>query len=206
MKSLSTVLLVFIFTIGFVIPSCDLIDDGTNCNCPDIDGAFFRVTEMTSTNYNANEGIMAEGEATAFDNYFIRLEMTPEFYGYTPCRKSTGFSFMNQALACSCIFNGIDGANENIIELSIITKNDFNDLYAANDTISALFNITDDYFGATENVVDFVNRDRNIAFYEGYRLELLGAPSKDSTLEVDIHIKLDNGDEFILENEAVIIQ
>ena len=206
MKNLILFLLTLFLTVGIILPSCNIIDGGLDCNCPPISGEFFRIKDLSLNNQTANGGQLAANETVKYDNYILRINIDPEFYAFKKQKKNWSFSLINSALACSCVFDGISGAKEKIEELTIITKNDFSDNYMDNDTISSQFEIFDYYVGENESIEDFVNRELNLAQFEGFALYLKNPPILNTEFKIELIIKLDNGEEFIVENEPIIIE
>ncbi|MEO1260704.1 MAG: hypothetical protein AAFZ15_18040 [Bacteroidota bacterium] len=206
MKNLFLFLLVLFFTVGIVFPSCQNDDDGINCKCPPITGEFFRINDLDIINRNLNGNEIATNEIVSLDDYIIGIQIDPEFYALQKRKINTGFSLMNSALACSCIFDGMSGAKERIEEMTIVTKNDFSDNLLANDTISSLFEIRDDYYGGQFSIDSFIDREQNLLYFDGLYLLLKNKPTTDTAFQIELKIKLDNGEEFIVENEPVIIE
>lgn len=206
MKKLVLFFLVLFLVIGISFPSCDVIDGGIDCDCPPITGEYFRILDLELTNQKNNGQLIAANESVALEDYQLYLGIDPEFYSFNQQKRGWNFSFMNSALACSCVFDGYSGAKEKIEELTIITKNDFSDAYMANDTINNQFEILDIYMNENETIDEFVERGTNLQQFEGFQLFLKNAPTLNSEFKIEIHVKLDNGDEFTVENEPVIIE
>ena len=206
MKNLFLFLLVFFFSVGIIFPSCQNDDDGINCNCPPITGEFFRINDLSIINQNLNGEQVEANTPIALDEYALNIKIAPEFYALQKRKTNSGFSLMNSALACSCIFDGISGAKEKIEKLTIITKNNFTNNFMANDTINSQFEIRDDYFGEQSDIESFVSRERNLLYFEGLYLLLKNRPEIDSTFQIELAIKLDNGEEFVVESEPVTIK
>ncbi len=203
-------ILTLLLVIGIAFPSCD-IDDDINCSCPPIEGEYFRITDLNLLNYttdvqSSNAVLMATNEKSTIDKYFMILEIDPEFYSHKKQNRRWGFSFMNSALACSCIDNGWNGAKEKIAEMTIITKNDFSMEYMANDTLNANIEIFDQYVGENESIDAFVSRGDNLLQHYGFKLFLKNTPTINPEFKIEIIVKLDNGTEFKTENEPVIIE
>lgn len=206
MKKLILFFLVLFLVIGISFPSCNLIGDGLNCNCPPITGEYFRILDLELTNQTISGQSIAVNESVALEDYQIYLSIDPEFYSFNNKSNNWNFSFMNSALACSCVFDGINGAKEKIEKLTVITKNDFSDAYMANDTVSSQFGILDVYMNENETINEFVERENNLQQFEGFRLFLKNAPELNEEFKIEVHVMLDNGDEFKIENEPVIIE
>ena len=195
MKNFLLFLLTLFLVIGITFPSCNM-DDEIICGCPPIEGEFFRIMDMNLFNYttdgqSTNSILMVANEKPPLDRYFVGLEIDPEFYSFKKQKKQWGLSFMNSALACSCIDNGWNGAKERITEMTIITKNDFSEEFMANDILNANMEIFDHYFGKNETIETFVGREGNLLQPFGFRLFLKNAPTINPEFKIEVKIKLD---------------
>ncbi|MEZ4933532.1 MAG: hypothetical protein R2788_15600 [Saprospiraceae bacterium] len=205
MKKFVLFLLVLFLVIGVTFPSC-IIDDDIDCNCPPITGGYFRILDLDLTNYSIFGFKPTQNSTISHVDFLLRINIGYEFYACTKPDINKGFSLINSALACSCIYDGIYGAKEKIEEIVVITKNDFSNDLLAGDTINQQMEILDYFFGEKESLQAFVGRDDNLLQFDGFELFLKNAPQLDSLFEVEIKITLDNGEEFTIENEPVIIE
>lgn len=205
MKNLGLFLLVLFFVTGVAFPSC-IIDDDIDCNCPPITGGYFRILDLGLTNYSIFGFKPEQNSTISHKDFLLRININYEFYACTKPDKNKGFSLINSALACSCIYDGMFGAKEIIEEIVVVTKNDFSNDLLAGDTINQQMEILDYFLGKNESIQEFVGRDDNLLQFDGFELFLKNAPQLDSLFEVEIKITLDNGDEFTIENEPIIIE
>lgn len=57
-----------------------------------------------------------------------------------------------------------------------------------------------------EDINSFVERDDNLLQFDGFQLFLKNAPTLNPAFKIELIIKLDNGEEFTIENKPVIIK
>jgi hypothetical protein len=133
---LSTILLLPSF---FFLAACDKW--GTDCNCPPIQGAYFRTTgldaeilEQSGTNAAA---AVADGTGVLFDQMRITLNFDVEYYSVS----QRGFDLSKLApstYACSCISNGDAGSEERMESINITTVYDIDSSHPAGSNINDL--------------------------------------------------------------------
>ena len=200
MKYLKITALTLFLSIGFVFPSCEDID----CNCPDILGNFFDIQGINTENCcgpNANSGGLIDWE-----DYRLNLNFDVDYYGWEP-EERTGFpnlSLMPSAYACSCAYDGYGGSEEKFEDLIIITKYDFDSLHLANDTISDIFNIS--MYSEPEDLQTFLANDTSFIMYEDFVLTLQQGPQMEGDFQLELIIKLDNGEEYRKETSKITLK
>ncbi len=211
-----TIALTFLLAIGFSISfqNCD-IDDETSCNCPTLLGEYFDIQEIELEHYvrvgDCCQIEVQSGESVAFDDYNnITLQFLVDYHSSieeTPePHQHWNFSLMNSALACTCIENGFRGSQEEVLEnLSIITLNDFDDQYAANDTITDLFKIKSLNDSEAIEISEFLNRDTLTIMSQYLFLELQKAPEASEDFQVKVNVDLSTDESYEVESKAIKI-
>ena len=81
MKKFIPFFLAFVFTIGFIIPSCNIYDD-SDCNCPPITGEYFRILDLSLGNQTLNGTPLTANETAALNDYVLKINIDPEFYSH----------------------------------------------------------------------------------------------------------------------------
>ena len=205
--SLKTLLLTTLLAVGFSFQNCT--DDDVNCNCPAILGEFFDIQGLMVDNYKAGPNILGtlltENETLQYEDYEgLQLQYQVEYVA-TNCneKKSWGFSFMNSALACSCVEDGHRGAKDEKIEgITILTLNDFDEDHLAGESINDLFTVTivDD-----KDLNEYLLQDDIEIRYESLRLALNKAPVLNTELKVSVTLQLSSGEEYTAESLPINI-
>lgn len=207
-----TALLTIYFFIGILIPSCDFLGPGIDCDCP-IDEDYFDVQGL-QMDYLDDTGIL--GDIVA--NQEIAFNQLPEFYvdyeveyhaQIEPQQWNWGLNTMPAALACSCLPPGYEGSKTEILEnFDIITLNDFDEDHPAGSSILDLF----EYKGYYEDEIDgelladFVNGTMgNLLMYEDMRLDLIQAPILDATFQFRVILELSEGERYEVESLPLVI-
>lgn len=203
MKTIRLLFLGLLFTVGFSIPSCS-VDDDLDCNCPAIEGAFFDIQSLSLENCNElYNDICDRLDQIAWQDYILIHRFTVNYYGLNSPSNDYSFSLIPSAMACSCLENGFNGSEEQLTELTVITQNDFNDNYLAQDTINALLNIH-----INDQIYDlntFLQENDKPIRGVHVGLSLKEKPSLDSTFQVRIRMTLDGQEEYLVESEEILL-
>ena len=206
MKPFFKLSLFFLLFVGFTIPACK-DDIGVDCNCPDIEGAYFDIDEVELKNIRIKEnGFIEQVHNPAievdWDQYILNGEFGVSFFGYNDTSPKFDFSLIPSAYGCSCLGSGYNGSMEKFSEFKVITRNDFDDEHLANDTINALIDIS--VFGNDPiDLGEFLERDTSNIQFLRFDLTLKSAPTLSNDFDVDLLIRLNNGDEILSSNGSV---
>lgn len=198
MKYTKSFILTLALTIGFVWPGCDPID----CNCPDIDGQYFDIQGMAAENCCSNDVL-------PWQDYRLFLNFEVDYFGEaTPIEDSNfnPFSLMPSAWACSCIFNGIDGSMEKLANVTMITKQDFNSNYLANDTITNLFLIETRESTETMDLLTYLETDTSFIRFENLIFNLKEGPDTTKAFQMDVILELENGEVYEVTTDEIMIE
>lgn len=203
MKTYLKFILFLLLFVGFVFPGCDPVD----CNCPDIIGAFFDIESLEVQNVRVNndgsrDEIHNANIEVDWQQYILRGDFGVSFFGNNQPRPNFGFSLMPTAYGCSCIENGHNGSIEKLAQFKVITRNDFNEDYLANDTINALINISI-WRNDPMDLDEFIQSDTSDIHYQNFDLSLKYAPTLSTEFAADIYIQLMNGEEYLVTNNPI---
>ena len=178
MKKIKILTLTFLLTMGFTFQTCD--------KCPPFEGEFFDIQGFEIINYTTTSGDeIEENEEVEFSFYgSLALSFEVEYLVNNFEKKSQfGFSLMNTAFAEDCLSNGVKGSKEeSIYSLTVLTLNDFNNEYMANDTINEILNVR----GTPYNLNEYLAIDSSLIQKELFELDLSTAP----TLNEEFHVKM----------------
>ena len=128
-----------------------------------------------------------------------------EYYGFDIEESPgfEGFSLIPSAYSCSCILNGINGSEEKLEDITIISKYDFDSLHLANDTINDLFTI--DNYEMELDLVTFLETDSSAIRSEDFYLKLKQGPENPGPFQVEVTLKLDNGESYQVISDEVML-
>lgn len=210
-KKLTFIFLTSILFLGF--PSCD--DDMGNC--PDSD-EFFDINGIQVENFKGRErdyengrnvNPLVDGESVPFENFLIRASFDVEYYPESQAFLNIDFS--NKAYALSCFGNGYKGTKEQLDTLYLVTNNDFNESFAAGDTINGIVeaDAPSSFWEIVEflPLSDYVNNAQNKIETEWFQMKLTELPSfKDQSHSFTLIYHLQNGEVYSAQTENVKFQ
>lgn len=196
----------FLFSIGFSFQNCreGYRDD---CGCGPFLGEYFDINGLEIISYKKRGTCCADpilvNETVSFSNLSsIALNFKVDYLA--AFNYSNSISFFSTLNACTCVQSGRLGAkNEKIINLSIITLNDFDTAHLANDTINDLFeNIT---YNNKQDLNTFLATDTSFIKDTGLEISLKKAPQINKQFKFKAIIKLSNGEVYTAENKQFTI-
>jgi len=188
--------LFLLFSIGFCFQNC--------CNCPEIDGEFFDIIGLDIIHQD-QEGFFTDAENIPYEDYgFLTLLYEVDYMVYEEC-DHWNFSVLPSAYGCECIENGDEGSRDEMIEdVTIITMNNFNNNYMANDTINDLINVS--IAGDEMDLNAFLLDRVELISDETLALTLDQSPSMDSEFQVRIRVDLSTGERYEAISRAITFQ
>lgn len=210
MKVIRYLFLTTLLTIGFIIPSCDGSLGGVDCNCEG--SRYFDVQNLDSWYYSnsiydrlgtAVDSIdFAEfgGVILKFDSDYHAQQIIPKI--------DWTIALMPSALACSCAAGYKGSKTESLIALEVVTKNDFDLDHPAGSRINDLVEVFATGWGPLDEaqlVDDYVNSQEGNIAQEDIALQLTKAPSMDALLELEIHLKLSEDEEYTVSTRPITI-
>lgn len=165
-------LLLLIGPAAILLDSCNV----NKCDCPKVD-SYFRIdqTYLTvlepdppGTSYKP----VTDSGAVKISDYRLILSFRYDYYS-TCYPLQSGFSLIQSALACDCNPPGYNGSPEKITGITVVTENDFNSVFKAGDTISALVNLD------SKTIPEFVSY-WNQSFYPGNQFNITFTQNPDA--------------------------
>lgn len=198
MKRFKIFSLTLILTIGFVFQNCEV--------CPPSEGDYFDIQGFEIVNYTTTDGeVIKENQIVEYSSYeSLTLSFDVEYLASNFNREnSVRFSLMNTAFAEECPFSGYKGSKEeSISSLTVVTLNDFNDEYMANDTINEIINVR----GTAFNLNEYLEEDSSLILYEKFELDLSVPPSLNEEFKVKIFLELSTDESYEAESIPFIIR
>lgn len=198
-KLLLTLLLVF----GFTLTNCEKDD----CGCPPFEGAYFDIRGIESIRHfeRISEDVVSplpDGGQVPFDSYYgFTMEYSLTYLSMDHGNKSHT-SGMGQLYACSCLeYSGMEGSkHERIEEITVITLNDFNESFKANDTINEILSV----HGQPLN--EYLAQNTELISHPAMTFSLDEEPSSSNPFKVKVVAELSTGETYEQETSTVILE
>lgn len=217
MKNWKTFIFTLILAIGFIVPSCQPDDDdGTSCDglvpLPFFDIQGFDIGFYTEE-LPINDNLIGVGETVRLDNFqnfFFSFSLNYHALNLSP--QKANFSFIPTMNACSPIFGDQGSKEEELLNFSIITLNDFDENHLAGDTINDLFDHIKSYSESwtleTEEIQpleDFLDNLTGTIQFEALHLQLKQAPTINEEFKVKVVVELSTGEIYEVEKEGIVV-
>lgn len=200
MRTARILCLTVLFSVGLGLPSCT-----DECSCPPVEGTYFSIQDISLWNYEQTSGGPLKGvevrDTVPMASYLLDLRFETTYVSEHTHPQTAPFSLINSAYACSCLYDGIEGAKETVESLTLISLRDFDDQHHAGDTITSFFEV--DHYGPANGVEDFFQQQ---LWQEQYFLKLTKKPTSNEPLQLKLILILDNGLVLEAENEEVFIK
>jgi len=198
MTKTKILLLTILFTVGFTFQNCK--------KCPPFEGAYFDIQGFEIINYTTTSGdVIEENQVVEFPFYgSLTLSFDVEYLAnhFEP-NHSNGFSLMQTVYAEDCLSSGVNGSKEERIKsLTVLTLNDFNDVYRANDTINDMLNVV----GTPYNLNEYLDTDTSLIQNQEFELDLSIPPSLNEAFKVKMILELSTNETYEAESIPFIIK
>lgn len=210
LKSIRTKVLVFALVVGLPLQMCSP-ENGGDCNCGPITGAYFDINGMNLNNYKKlgeNSVVrMIENEAVPYAEYVGLIVEYEVDYISQNRPKRPSFSLITSAYACTCVTDGDRGSKyEKLSNITVITLNDFDETHAANDTINDIVLVKSFYSQEDVYLNDYlVNDTLNIQF-PGIQLKVDRKPTLNENYKVKVILELSTGEVYQKVSETIKIR
>lgn len=214
--NLKVVLLTIFLAIGFSFHNCS--NDYDCSDCTPIESEYFDIQGMniTTSKVGATEQQSSEiqlNETVSFENFkMVSLIFSVNYIAQNWQKKNLpSFSLMNTAYGCSCVYNGISGSKEEVLEnITFITLNDFDNEHLTNDTINDLLkmrvsNSIGGKYYSTEIEAYLLSDSTNIK-EEWLQFELQKAPEINTEFKIKAIIELSTGEIYEAESLPIFIE
>lgn len=206
MKNIRILFLTLLLSIGFLLPSCE--KDGTSCDGVDSDAArYFDIQGIDAFMYKDTLGfdfITTTDTITFSGKVGLYLDYVAEYHAMMKLPKSTSFSLINNAWACS-IIAGYDGSKtEKLVNLSIVTLNDFDEMHLANSSINDLLDYDGTYnLGDKMSLEDFLADQTENIMSETLLLQLKKVSELNREFKYKVIVELSTGEVYEAESMPV---
>lgn len=207
MTGFRIVLILFFFFSSFLF-SCEEEQEGCGPTYPYFEIQSLQPHNLKFTNQRLNPWAEIEpAEVLNWQDYFIRVEFEATYIASTP-----GYQQGANLCALSCFENGYAGSTVGLDALTVITINEYNENYAAGDTVNDIV-LTNDWTYLVEDYEEFVPVSQYIKDSEEtisdqtFEVRLTEAPQEDlSTQQFKIVYHLENGDLFETITDVVTLR
>lgn len=198
MKNIKTFALIFLLTIGFTFQNCN--------KCPPFEGGYFDIRGFEIVNYTTSSGdVIEENQEVEFSFYgSLALAFEVDYLvNHIEEKFPMNFSLMNTAYAEDCSSNGVNGSKqESIQSLTVVTLNDFNNEYMANDTINKILNVR----GTQFNLDEYLANDSSLVQSELFELNLSNPPTLNEEFKVKMILELSTNETYQAESIPFILK
>lgn len=184
-----------VFALLINIQSCFITEE-----CPDA-LPYFEINNIGNEHYKYDGQSLnpwsevGVNDSVSIDNYFLICEFDVNYIS-----KKHSISSANNLFALSCTKNGEFGTKFGINSLDVISLNNYNSMFAQNDTINEII-LIDDQFRINGNFKDFtsiesfINKYDDFLYTERIMFKLTKAPDSINQ-KFKLIISLDNGEVF----------
>jgi len=213
MKKFKLLALTLFLTIGFIIPSCDK-DTGGSPDIPPCDDVgplllYFDVHTISVSNFSNldRRTEVPTNDSISIDELITYIDYLVSYSASVQPKKEWSFSLFPTANACTYNPGDKGSKNEALVNLSIITLNDFDDDHLANTNINDLF----DYWGGKFDYNDpipltqFLNEQTENLKEEDMVLKLTKAPEINQEFKIKVIMELSTEEVFEFETEPIFI-
>lgn len=206
MKNIRILLLTLLLSTGFLLPSCE--KDSTSCHGINFEDApYFDIQGIDAFMYKDTLGlgfITTTDTITFSGKVGLYLNYLAEYHAMVEPPKSTSFSLINSAWACIIDFGYAGSKTEKLVNLSIVTLNDFDEMHLANSSINDLLDYNDIYYLEEKMPLeDFLaNQSENI-MSETLLLQLKKAPELNREFRYKVMVELSTGEVYEAESMPV---
>lgn len=211
---LRTRILAGILIIGLPLQMCTNNDD--DCNCSPV-APFFDITGVVSSHLKKESGnnaeVLDDGDSVLYENYIgLNTGYEADFISSNYFFNTSDFSLIPSAYACSCIQPGHSGSkNEMLVNLTVITLNDFDETHLANTTINDIVQIEEFLnfgFDVSEDapyIPQYLENQTSNISSQVFRLKVDRKPSLNQNFKVKVIVELSTGEIYETISETIIL-
>lgn len=214
MKNFKTIFLTLLLSIGFMLPSCE--KEAIITGCEDMeDYRYFdikglAISYLEKDTLDSFKFLSEDVDTIIFSDLAgIYVEYEVDYHANV-----APFSFIGSMMACTFLA-GYDGSKtEQLVDLSIITLNDFDDTHLANSSINDLIIVDGDWVVKNDTWVqetpsdlsDYLANQTGLIRNPYLRLALKKAPEINPELRFSIKVELSTGESYQEESRAIYIK
>lgn len=210
MKSWKILILTSVLSIGFILPSCQNDNDGVNCG--GTPQPFFNIIGISDAGFydDSNQEFATNTTTSLSGLAYLSLRFSLDYHAMVLPEKEWDFSFFQTLNACSPIFGWEGSKDEELVNFSIITLNDFDENHLSGDTINDLFDFFRSYSdgaglqeGDPKPLPEFLTNQTGTIQFEELHLQLKQAPVIEEEVRLKIVVELSTEEIYEVEMEAV---
>lgn len=197
------IILTLFLVFGFTLTNCEEDD----CGCPPNEGAYFDILGIESIRHfervsETSISLVPDGGQVPFDNYYgFTMGFSVSYLSMNRGEKRHS-SGIGQLYACSCLeYSGMEGAkHERLEEVTVITLNDFNESFKANDTINEILLVS----GQPLN--EYLAQNTELISHPYMTFSLDEQPSLSNPFKVKLVLELSTGEVYEQKSSAVMLE
>jgi hypothetical protein len=163
---------------------------------------FFKIEGLEISNYRKDGTLfnpITTNSTTSWDSFFMSVDFQKTFHSYS--RKSGG----SNLFATDCDWNGSAGTIIGLDTIFVVTLNNYNIDFVANDTINNILGTPNSTSGLSP-LSEYIQESKEGIRYGGIHLKLNQPPSVNlSSHQFKIIFILKNGEVFEQTNEPVLL-
>ena len=208
MHRIKTILLTLYFFVGILVPSCEFIDPGLDCDCSDY--RYFDVTDLTIDpvqDFDRPSPVPPGQQLSLSEFAGFYLDYVTDYHACLEPKENWSLNLMAPAYGCSCALGWEGSKNEELVDFTVTTINDFDDDHLAGTNINDLLQYEGSYFGQDDRpLTEFIEEERMSKLrFEDMHLGLTKAPELDSVLQVQVRMELSTGEVFEVSSAAIVL-
>ncbi len=208
MKSVKTILLTLYFFLGILVPSCELVDPGLDCNCGNY--RFFDVTDITIdpvSDFDSQTRIQSNQQVTLVEFAGFHVDYIADYHASLQPKNDWSFTLMAPAYGCSCLTGWEGSKEEELIDFTVTTINDFDDDHLAGSSINDLLRHEGSFWEQnSQPLTEFLDEEKvGKLRFEDMNLGLNQAPVLDSNFQVQVRMELSTGEVFEVTSAAIVL-
>lgn len=171
--------------------------------CPDI-GDNFRILDIISTNLDTELNVyggdpLEELDSVNFDDFEVLFEFETEFFTQKEAKL-----LKEESIDLSCAGAGFKGDVIGVSNINVLTKFDYNS-FSAGDNINSIIGIKS--FDDFANIQEYIDENKNGVLFDQFELKLSESPLlPDTSFALEIDYVLNNGEEFNVTTETIILE
>lgn len=196
MKKIST-LIVLVSLLIFGPSACTLFQ-----SCPEV-SPYFQIEGLELSHFKTEGSFIDQpvdpGSAITWSDYLLNVDFKAFYFAQL---RSGGANLY----ALSCLDPGYMGTQVGVDTLYLVTLQDYNEEYAANDTLNYILEVNDWQDDLEfHDLSKYLNDNKEMINAQYFSIKLTEGPSEDRELQFELVYVLTSGEEFKQKSSAVNI-
>jgi len=208
MKNFKSILLIFLLTNVFVIPSCEKGSSDPLDSCHDVDFTQYQYFNIEGLNYEWRN-VSSDIDTVAFEELgHLYIDYETDYSASLQPKTKSSFSLIPTAYACSIIPGTKGSKEEELISFTISTLNDFDEEHTANSNINDLFDYQGGFLDFPENPIpltQYLEEQTGLLQEEDMVLTLKKAPEINTEFKIKVVMELSTNEVYEFETEPIFI-